>query len=284
MENLKIMIIGSEGMLGHDLVDVLSAEHEVSTTTYRTLDITDITKTIETVKNNNPDVLVHAAAFTDVDGSESNPDLAYKVNALGTRNVAVACREADCAMVYICTDYVFDGTNKTPYHEYDQTKPLGVYGRTKHAGEVYLRDTLNKFYIVRTSWLYGYNGPNFVSTMLNLAKTNDDISVVNDQIGSPTYTVDLSNAIALIIKRPSYGIYHITNSDSCSWFDFAVEIFKQAGVEVELKPVTTEEFPRPAPRPKYSVLENYNWKMEGYPNIRSYKEALNDYLKLLEIK
>ena len=278
---MKIMIIGSEGMLGHDLVDVLSAEHEVSTTTIDTLDITDIDKTIKTVKGNNPDVLIHAAAFTDVDASESNPDLAYKVNALGTRNVAIACKEADCAMVYICTDYVFDGTNQTPYYEYDQTKPLGVYGKTKHTGEVYIRDILSKFYIVRTAWLYGYHGPNFVATMLNLAKTNDTISVVNDQIGSPTYTVDLAKAIALLVKKPSYGIYHVTNSDHCSWYDFAKEIFKQAEIEVNLKAVTTEEFPRPAPRPKYSVLENYNWRMEGYPKIRSYKEALTDYLKLL---
>jgi dTDP-4-dehydrorhamnose reductase len=275
------MIIGSEGMLGHDLVNVLSVEHEVSTTTIDTLDITDIDKTIKTVKENNPDVLVHAAAFTDVDGGETNPDLAYKVNSIGTRNVAVACRETDCAMVYICTDYVFDGTNTTPYYEYDQTKPLGVYGKTKHLGEVYLRDTLNKFYIVRTAWLYGYHGPNFVTTMLNLAKTTNKISVVNDQVGSPTYTVDLAKAIAQIIKKPSYGIYHVTNSDQCSWFDFAKEIFKLANVEVDLKPVSTEEFPRPAPRPKFSVLENYNWKMEGYPKIRSYKEALKDYMKLL---
>ena len=279
---MKIMIIGSEGMLGHDLVDILSVDNEVITTTIDTLDITDIKKTIETVKKNNPDVLIHAAAFTDVDGSESNPDLAFKVNALGTRNVAVACNEINCAMVYICTDYVFDGTNNTSYHEYDQTKPLGVYGKTKHTGEVYIRDILNKFYIVRTAWLYGYHGPNFVTTMLNLAKTTKNISVVNDQIGSPTYTVDLANAIALLIKRPSYGIYHVTNSESCSWYDFAKEIFNQTNIEVELKPVTTKEFPRPAPRPKFSVLENYNWKMEGYPKLRSYKAALTDYLKLLE--
>ncbi len=276
------MIIGSEGMLGHDLVDVLSKEHDISTTTIETLDITDIEKTIETVKNINPDVVVHAAAYTDVDASESNPDLAYNVNALGTRNVAVACNEVDCAMVYICTDYVFDGTKTTPYYEYDQTRPLGVYGKTKHTGEVYIRDLLNKFYIIRTSWLYGYNGPNFIATMLKLAKTTDSISVVNDQIGSPTYTVDLANSISLLIKKPSYGIYHITNSESCSWYDFAKEIFRQTNTEIDLKPVTTEEFPRPAPRPKFSVLENYNWKMEGYPKLRSYKEALTDYLKLLE--
>lgn len=278
---MKVMIIGSEGMLGHDLVDVLSPLHEVVTTTIDTLDITDIDKTIKTVKKNNPDVLIHAAAITDVDGSESNPDLAYKVNAIGTRNVAVACKEVGASMVYISTDYVFDGTNTTPYNEYDQTKPLGVYGKTKHTGETYVRDTLSKFYIVRTAWLYGYHGPNFVTTMLNLAKNTKDISVVDDQVGSPTYTVDLANAISTIINRSSYGIYHFTNTGHCSWFEFATEIFKQAGVEVNLKPVTTEEFPRPAPRPKYSVLNHYSWKMEGYPPIRNYKEALKDYMKLL---
>jgi len=278
---MKVLIIGSEGMLGHDLVDILSAENEVSTTTIDTLDITDIDKTIKTVMDINPDVVVHAAAFTDVDGSESNVDLAYNVNAIGTRNVAVACSQVDSALVYICTDYVFDGTKGSPYYEYDQTNPLGVYGKTKHLGEVYIRDTLNKFYIVRTSWLYGFHGPNFITTMLNLAKTNDSISVVDDQIGSPTYTVDLATAISQLIKKPSYGIYHVTNSEHCSWYDYAKEIFDIAGIDIEVKPVTTEEFPRPAPRPKYSVLENYNWKMEGFPEIRSYKEALRDYMDLL---
>jgi dTDP-4-dehydrorhamnose reductase len=278
---MKVLIIGSEGMLGHDLVDILSCENEVKTTTIDTLDITNIDKTIEIVKEINPDVVVHTAAFTDVDGSEANPDLAYKVNALGTRNVAVACKETDSAMVYICTDYVFDGLKGTSYYEYDQTNPLSVYGKTKHIGEVFIRDNLNKFYIVRSSWLYGIHGPNFITTMLNLAENNKQISVVNDQIGSPTYTVDLSKAIAKLIKKPVFGIYHITNSDSCSWYEFAREIFEIAGIEVELTPVTTEEFPRPAPRPKFSVLENYNWKLEGFPEIQSYKTAMRQYMKLL---
>ncbi|MBI5680676.1 MAG: dTDP-4-dehydrorhamnose reductase [Methanobacterium sp.] len=278
---MKILIIGSEGMLGHDLVDVLSIENEISTTSIDTLDITDIDKTIETVKDKNPDVVVHAAAFTDVDGSESNPNLAYKVNALGTRNVAVACREAGSALVYISTDYVFDGNKGNSYYEYDQTNPLSVYGKTKHLGETYVRDILNKFYIIRTSWLYGLHGPNFVTTMLNLAETMKTISVVNDQIGSPTYTGDLAKAIAELIKKPVYGIYHITNSEHCSWYDYALEIFDIAGIEIEVKPVSTAEFPRPAPRPQYSVLENYNWKMEGLPEIRSYKNALREYMKLL---
>jgi dTDP-4-dehydrorhamnose reductase len=278
---MKILIIGSEGMLGHDLVEILSADHEVSTTTIWTLDITDINKTIETVKDINPDVVINAAAFTDVDGSETKPDLAYQVNAIGTRNVAVACREANSALVYICTDYVFDGTKGSSYYEYDQTNPLGVYGKTKHLGEVYIRDLLNKFYIVRTSWLYGYNGPNFVTTMLKLAETHDSLSVVGDQIGSPTYTVDLAKAIAQLIEKPTYGIYHVTNSDHCSWFEYAQLIFEIAGKDVQCTPVTTEEFGSPAPRPKYSVLENYNWKMEGFPKMRSYKEALKEYMDLL---
>lgn len=278
---MKVLIIGAEGMLGHDLVEVMSKNHEVSTTTIDTMDITDINKTIETVKKKNPDVVIHAAAFTDVDGSESQADLAYKVNSLGTRNVAVACKETDSALVYICTDYVFDGTKGSPYYEYDQTNPLSVYGKTKLQGEAYIRDLLNKFYIVRTSWLYGYHGPNFVTTMLKLAQTHDQISVVGDQMGSPTYTVDLSKAIAKLIEKPVYGIYHITNSQHCTWYEYAQLIFDIAGKKVNLKPVTTEEFGSAAKRPKYSVLENYNWKMEGFPKIRSFKEALKEYMDLL---
>ncbi|HMK54088.1 MAG TPA: dTDP-4-dehydrorhamnose reductase [Methanobacteriaceae archaeon] len=278
---MKVLIIGSEGMLGHDLVDVLSKENEIATTTIDTLDITDLEKTIKTVKNINPDVVVHAAAFTDVDGSETHADLAYKVNVIGTRNVAVACQETNSAMVYICTDYVFDGTKGTPYQEYDQTNPLGTYGKTKYLGEVVIRDILDKFYIVRTSWLYGYHGPNFVTTMLNLAEKMDEINVVADQIGSPTYTVDLAQSIAILIKKPVYGIYHVTNSEYCSWYEYAQLIFEIAGVNVKLNPVSTEEFGSPAPRPKYSVLENYNWKMEGFPKNRSYKEAVKEYMGLL---
>jgi dTDP-4-dehydrorhamnose reductase len=278
---MKVLIIGSEGMLGHDLVEILSKENEISTTTIDTLDITDIEKTIATVKNIEPDVVVHAAAFTDVNGSEDKKDLAYKVNGIGTRNIAVACKETDSALVYICTDYVFDGEKGSSYQEYDQPHPLSVYGKTKLQGETYIRDILSKFYIVRTSWLYGYHGPNFVTTMLKLAETMDTISVVNDQIGSPTYTLDLAIAISKLIKKPAYGIYHITNSGECSWYEYAKEIFEMAGITIEVKPVSTEEYPQPAPRPKYSVLENYNWKMEGFPEIRNYKNALQEYMKLL---
>jgi dTDP-4-dehydrorhamnose reductase len=279
---MKVLIIGAEGMLGHDLEAVLGVEHEISTTTIYTLDITDLEKTVKTLGEINPDVVVHAAAFTDVDGSEERADLAYQVNVMGTRNVAVACQKTDSALVYISTDYVFDGTKGTPYQEYDQTNPLGMYGKTKYLGEVQVRDLLDKFYIVRTSWLYGYHGPNFVATMLGLAEKMDHIKVVADQIGSPTYTVDLAEAINQLIKTPAYGIYHVTNSDHCSWYEYAQLIFQMRGVEVELEPVSTEEFGSPAPRPRYSVLDNYNWRMQGFPPIRSYQDALKDYLELLK--
>jgi dTDP-4-dehydrorhamnose reductase len=277
---MRILIIGAEGMLGHDLVDVLSKGNEIITTTIDTLDITDIKKAIHTVNDHQPDVVVHAAAYTDVDGSESNQDLAYKVNSLGTRNVALACRRIDCSMVYISTDYVFDGTKGASYYEYDQTNPINVYGLTKLLGEKYVKEQLNKFYIIRTSWLYGFHGDNFVKTMLNLSQSNDTINVVDDQIGSPTYTWDLSTAISQLIESPVFGTYHITNSKNCSWYQFAQEIFRQKKIDITLNPVTTENFPRPAKRPKHSVLNNYNWKMEGFHKIRSYKKALKDYLSL----
>jgi dTDP-4-dehydrorhamnose reductase len=278
---MKVLIIGAEGMLGHDLEAVLGVENDISTTTIYTLDITDLEKTVDTVGDINPDLVVHAAAFTDVDGSEERADLAYQVNVLGTRNVAVACQKTDSALVYISTDYVFDGTKGTPYQEYDHTNPLGVYGHTKYLGEVQVRDLLDQFYITRTSWLYGYHGPNFVATMLNLAEKMDSIKVVSDQIGSPTYTVDLAEAINQLIKTPAYGIYHLTNSDHCSWYQYAQLIFQRRELEVELVPVTTEEFGSPAPRPKYSVLDNYQWRMQGFTPLRSYQDALQDYLELL---
>lgn len=268
-------------MLGHDLAETLKPFHEVETTTINTLDITRLDNTVEIIKELKPEVVIHAAAYTDVDGSESKEDLAYQVNALGSRNVGVGCLEADARMVYISTDYVFDGAKGISYQEYDKTNPLSVYGKSKLQGETFIRDVLSKFYIVRTSWLYGEHGPNFPSTMLQLARENDTLQVVDDQFGSPTFTKDLAHGLKLLIEKPAYGIYHLTNSDYCSWYEYAREIFKIKGVEVEVKPVPTSQFPRPAPRPEYSVLDNYQWKMEGFKALRSYKDALQEYLSLI---
>lgn len=279
---LKILITGANGMLGCDLQKALSKDHELILGTIDKFDITDIDATIDFMKVSKPDVVIHAAAYTDVDGCESNVDHAYRVNALGARNVAVGCQYIDAAMVYISTDYVFDGEKGSSYTEFDATNPLSIYGKSKLEGENYVRKICNKHYIVRTSWLFGKNGKNFITTMLNLAETRDEISVVDDQMGSPTYTLDLAKAISQLIAKPTYGTFHITNSDYCSWYQFAKEIFETAGVKkIKVNRISTEELNRPAPRPKYSVLDNYCWRLEGYNKLRSYKEALKEYISTL---
>ncbi|WHH57409.1 dTDP-4-dehydrorhamnose reductase [Petroclostridium sp. X23] len=277
---MRVLITGAKGMLGTDLAEVLQDTHEVIGVDMDNFDITNIKETVENINELRPDIVIHCAAYTNVDGCESEMELAYKVNALGPRNVAVACNEINAAMVHISTDYVFDGTKGASYIEDDATNALSVYGKCKLAGENYVRTVLNKHYIVRTQWLYGKNGKNFVKTMVNLSKERDEIRVVNDQFGSPTYTLDLAYAIKELIQTPAYGIYHITNSGVVSWYEFTKDILELAGAQgVNVVPITTEEIDRPAPRPKYSPLENFYWKLNGHEQLRSYKQALADYLE-----
>jgi dTDP-4-dehydrorhamnose reductase len=276
---MKILITGSNGMLGHDLLKVLSKNHEIIATNSKTLDISNKEIAMSFIKKCNPDLVINSGAYTDVDGAQINKELSFRVNALGAKNIAIACKENDSEMVQISTDYVFDGSSKC-YNEEDETNPINIYGQTKLQGEVFVKEILDSYYIVRTSWLYGFNGKNFVKTMLELSKTNDEISVVNDQTGSPTFTHDLSIAISKLIGTHKYNKYHITNSDNCSWFDFAKEIFEVANLDVNLKPIPTTEFPRPAKRPKYSILKNKNWKTLGFDYLRSYKKAIIDYIEL----
>ena len=233
---MKILITGAYGMLGSDLRDVLSS-HDVIAAGSKDLDITDREKVLEFVKENFPDIVINAAAYTAVDDCETNFDEAYQVNAIGPRNLAIACREIDSPLVHISTDYVFDGSKKTPLVEDDPIGPKSAYGKTKLEGEKFIEEILDKYFILRTAWLYGLNGPNFVKTMLALTESYDEVTVVYDQVGSPTYT--------------------------------------------KVRPVTTEEFPRPAPRPHYSVLSNEKWIKAGFTPMRSYKEALEDYLNLI---
>ncbi|MDL2246071.1 dTDP-4-dehydrorhamnose reductase [Methanobrevibacter sp. OttesenSCG-928-K11] len=277
---MKILITGADGMLGTDVQEVLKDE-EIISTDVDTLDITNKEQTIETIKNLNPDIVINTAAFTDVDGCESNKDLAFKINAIGPENLAIACKEIDSPLLHISTDYIFNGQNDKPWVETDKTGPISVYGETKLQGELAIEKNLDKFFIIRTAWLYGLNGPSFPKTMLELAKNNNEISVVDDQVGSPTYTKDLALAISQLIKTDLYGIYHITNSDYCSWYDYAKLIFKLKNIDVDVKPVTTEEFPRPAPRPKFSVLANTNWEKNFKP-LRSYKDAIAEFLNFLK--
>ena len=279
---MKILITGSNGMLGHDLIEVLKDGNELILTTSETLDITDREHVLEFILDSEPDIVINSAAYTDVDGCETNQDLAYSVNGEGVKNLALACREIDATLVHISTDYIFNGRNTKPLCEDDEIGPISVYGKSKLEGEKAILEILDKFFIIRTAWLYGINGRNFPKTMLELAENHSEITVVYDEVGTPTYTSDLAEAIFQLIKTDYYGIYHITNSDSCSWCEFARYIFEIAGRDVKVIPVTASEFARPAPRPHYSVLNNKNWVEKGFEPLRSYKEAIKEYIELIK--
>ncbi len=279
---MKILITGSNGMLGHDLQEVLKDKHELILTTSETLDITDKDQAMNVICENKPDMVINSAAYTDVDGCEENHDVAYCVNGDGVRNLALACKEIDCPLLHISTDYIFNGENDKPWVEDDEIGPINVYGRSKLKGEQAILEILDKYFIVRTAWLYGINGKNFPKTMLELSQNHSQITVVYDEVGSPTYTPDLAFAISQLIETDYYGIYHITNSGSCSWCEFAKYIFEVADIDVEVIPVTASEFARPAPRPSYSILENKNWIKNGFKPLRSYKEAIKEYVELIK--
>ncbi len=275
-------------MLGTDLQKALGPDNELILTDVvgdvSVLDITNTDQVISTITESRPDVVVHGAAYTDVDGCERNTDQAYRVNALGTWNIATACRLCDAAMVYVSTDFVFDGEKAAPYTEYDVPNPLGHYGASKLAGEQHVRALCPKHYITRTAWLYGEYGKNFPYTILNAAKTRKELTVVADQIGTPTFTVDLAATIRDLVHSPLYGTYHVTNGGSCSWYEFAREILSLAGIDdVEVKPIRAEDWPSPTRRPKYSVLRNYSLELQGKDNLRPWGEALHDFISRLSI-
>ncbi|MFC4323378.1 dTDP-4-dehydrorhamnose reductase [Litchfieldia salsa] len=277
-----VLVTGVRGQLGHDVVKSLgSRNHEVHGVEREQLDITNEADVKSLIAEIKPDAIIHCAAYTNVDGAEQDKDTAYEVNALGAKYLAQAAKSVDAKMVYVSTDYVFNGTAETPYKVDEPTNPLGVYGETKLAGEEFTSEILDKFFIVRTAWVFGINGNNFVKTMLKLGKERGELGVVHDQIGSPTYTVDLANFLVELVESDKYGIYHATNDGVCSWFDFAEEIFKQAGLEVKVNPLTTEQFPRPAARPKYSVLDKTKITEQNFTPLRDWKEALASYLKEL---
>lgn len=276
---MKILITGAYGMLGSDLREVLKNQ-ELIVTGSKDLDITDEDKVIEFVCENSPELVINAAAYTAVDDCETHYDDAYAVNALGPKNLAIACNKLDIPLVHISTDYVFDGTKRTPLIEADNLGPQSAYGKTKLAGEEFIQENTDKYFILRTAWLYGLHGNNFVKTMLELAENHDEITVVDDQVGSPTYSFDLAVAITNLLFSDKYGIYHVTNEGECSWYEFAKLIFELSNIDVNVVPVTTEEFPRPAPRPHYSVLNNKKWNSSGFVPMRTYQEALTEYLSL----
>lgn len=274
---MKILVTGSKGMLGQDLCPILEDNgYDVVETDVQTLDITNPEMVDEVFEAEKPDFVIHCAAYTNVDKAEEDLKTARLINATGTENIAKACCKYDAAMVYISTDYVFDGgvneKRTIPYTPQDKTSPLNNYGLTKWEGEEAVRKYLEKYYICRTSWLYGIHGKNFVETMLSLAD-KPELKVVDDQVGCPTWTVDLSDAIVKIIETKPYGTYHTCGGGNTSWYGFAREIFEQAGLKVNLKPCTTSEFPRPAKRPAYSIMDN-----DGL--LRDWKQALKGYMSL----
>ena len=284
---MRILITGAAGMLGTDLQEALGAEHELVLTDVtgdlRSLDVTDTDQVLSTIAEVKPDAVIHAAAYTDVDGCERDPDRAFRVNGLGTWNVATACARHDAALVYISTDFVFDGEKGEPYTEYDSVNPLGHYGASKLAGETHVRTVCRKHFIVRTAWLYGIHGKSFPRAMIDFARTREEISVVADQVGSPTFTVDLAQTIRSLVGAPLYGTYHMTNKGSCSWYEFAARTLALAGINnVEVKPIKAEEWPSPTRRPKYSVLRNYALELQGRDDLRSWDDALADFVSRLD--
>jgi dTDP-4-dehydrorhamnose reductase len=277
---MKVLVTGAAGQLGQDVVKELERKgHEAVGVDRHQLDITDAGAVDSLISDVKPDAILHCAAYTNVDKAEEDREAAYNVNALGSENLAKAAANNQSKLLYVSTDYVFDGSATEPYEADHPTKPLGVYGETKLAGEEMVQKHLERYYIVRTAWVYGIHGNNFVKTMLKLGAERDELGVVHDQVGSPTYTVDLARFMVELVETDKYGIYHASNEGVCSWYEFAVEIFKQAGIQVKVNPLTTEQFPRPAERPKYSVLSKKKIAEQGFTPLRNWKEALTAYLE-----
>jgi dTDP-4-dehydrorhamnose reductase len=301
----KVLITGATGLLGYDLWNVFSkiGEYEVyclGRKPYDTnisfipkerwicCDITRLEDLYNKITKFNPDFVIHTAAISNVDECESEPDLAYKVNTLGTRNVAIACARFDTICVYLSTDYVFDGENPPlyGYREYDIPNPINIYGKSKYLGECMVRSFLTKYYIIRTSWLFGQRRQTFVDTLIKEISTKREIKVANDQISIPTYTKDLAYAISSLIKRPSYGIYHITNSclnrnrRGTTRYEMANFIRKVLNKEKEVNiiPITMDSLRLPAKRPKNTALDNYFWLLDGFDGLRPWEEALEEYI------
>ena len=255
---MRVLVTGAGGMLGQDVGEELKSRgYEVIPLTRAELDITDGRAVREALSRHEPQAIINCAAYTKVDQAEEEYQKALEVNALGVRNLALACREADAVLVHISTDYVFDGSRFKPWGIYDQRNPINAYGQSKYLGERFLETIAPKYFLVRTSWLFGEHGPNFVETILKLAQEMECLTVVDDQWGCPTYTRDLARALADLLESGCYGVYHITNQGATTWYHFAREIVAAAGLSTPVKPVTSAEFPRPAKRPAYSVLDPF---------------------------
>ena len=280
---MKVLVTGVKGQLGYDVVNELTKRgHEFVGVDIDEMDITDGEACRRVITEAAPDAVIHCAAYTAVDAAEDNEDLCRRVNADGTRNIALVCRDLDIKMVYISTDYVFDGQGTRPWEPDDARDPLNVYGVTKCEGEMAVEELVKKFFIVRIAWVFGVNGKNFIKTMLRLGQERGAVSVVDDQIGSPTYTYDLARLLVDMTESEHYGRYHATNEGFCSWYEFACEIFKQAGMNVTVSPVTSDQYPAKAKRPMNSRMDKSKLDEMGFKRLPSWQDALGRYLKEIQ--
>ena len=276
---MKVIITGAKGQLGLELTKQLkrNSKYEVVTTDRTELNIVDIKQVSDFLSKQKPDVVINCAAHTAVDLCETDIENAYRINALGPRNLAIVCEKIGAKLIQVSTDYVFNGNGIRPYREDDITSPNSVYGTSKLMGENFVKEFCSKYFIVRTAWLYG-DGNNFVRTMIRLSETNKELNVVDDQIGSPTSTVDLSRAIINLMDTEYYGVYHGTCEGQCSWYEFAKKIFEIKKIDIKVNPVTSEKFKRSAPRPAYSVLDNFMLKLVDLNTFRQWEDSLEEYL------
>lgn len=286
---MQILIIGCNGQLGTDMMTISKEQgHDVSGVDFPDIDITKENETYTIINSKSPDVIINCAAYTAVDACEENRDLAFSVNAEGTKNIALAAKKTGAKLVHISTDYVFDGCGNSPYIESDPTNPKSVYGQSKLLGEKNITDTIKNYFIFRIAWLYGAHGNNFVKTIRKIAlqkqKTQEPLSIVNDQYGTPTWTVDICHQILSVVDNGKYGLYHCTNEGSCTWYDFTVYILKKFNIDTKILPCTSEEFKRPAPRPAYAVLENTNLKSQGLNSMSNWKDAFENFYNCIDHK
>ena len=280
---MKVLVTGVRGQLGYDVVNELEKRGlEAIGVDIQEMDITDEASVNSVIGEAAPDAVIHCAAYTAVDAAEDNIEICRKVNADGTQNIANMCKKLDIPMIYISTDYVFDGQGERPWLPDDERAPLNVYGQTKYEGEIAVQNTLDKYFIVRIAWVFGVNGKNFIKTMLNLGKTREHLTVVNDQFGSPTYTYDLARLLVDMIQTDKYGIYHATNEGICTWYEFACEIFKQADLNVSVAPVTADQYPAKAKRPSNSRMSKDKLEENGFEKLPTWQDALKRYLKEIE--
>lgn len=281
---MKVLVTGVKGQLGYDVVrELQSRGHEAIGVDIEEMDITDETAVSRVMEETAPEAVIHCSAFTAVDRAEEERELCYKVNVEGTENIAKMCQKLGCKMLYLSTDYIFSGEGQRPWEPEDTPSPLNAYGQSKYQGEVALRQYVDKYFIVRISWVFGINGNNFIKTMLRLGKENGAVKVVDDQIGSPTYTFDLAKLLVDMIETEQYGAYHATNEGICSWYEFAKEIFQEANMkEVTVTPVSSEEFPVKAKRPKNSRMSKEKLVQNGFSLLPSWQDAVKRYIKELK--